>query len=227
MSEPVAATAASLVLVLRPTPAGSDERSAEQIRRALSERTGRRVLVAHLDQGDPSLHEVLDRLRGDAVASVTLVPLTVPDDRYLVSWIGRAVANWRETRSDERDVRITASPSSVPGLTAALAELVDAGTAPITSSPAAFRSPSWSVLEIPERHLFVCRGPRCTAHGAGPAHRAVSEAARRGSSTQVTPTGCLGPCNLGPLVVEHPGGTWHQQVSSDTAARLGAPGPDV
>jgi hypothetical protein len=172
-----------------------------------------------LEHAEPTIHEVLDAAAAAGTDDVLVVPLAVPDDRYLATWIGRAVANWQETRGHQLDVRITGGLSSLPAVVDAVAGLADTRGRPITAAPAGFRSPAWSVLEIPDRHLLVCRGPRCTVYGAGATHRALAEATR-GTTTQVTPIGCLGPCNLGPLVLDHPGGQRHQQVDPHRAAEL-------
>lgn len=162
---------------------------------------------------------MLDDLAAHAVAAVLAVPLAIPDDRYLATWIGKAVANWRETRGYHLDVRIADGPATLPAVAGAVAGLTATEGDPVTASPAGFRCPAWSILQVPDRHLFVCRGPRCAVHGAGPTHRALAEAVR-GTTTQVTPTGCLGPCNLGPLVIEHPAGTWHRHVDPARAAQI-------
>lgn len=208
-----------LLLVARPTPSGVDVRSLGRLAAAVAVRTDRHVRVAHLDQAEPTIHDALDTAVAAGTSDVLVVPLAIPDDRYLATWIGRAVANWRETRGHDLDVRITDGLGALPAVADALAGLAETEGRPITAAPAGFRSPAWSVLEIPDRHLLVCRGPRCTAYGAGATHRALAEATR-GTATQVTPIGCIGPCNLGPLVLDHPGGHWHQQVDPERAAEL-------
>ncbi|WP_067542419.1 (2Fe-2S) ferredoxin domain-containing protein [Nocardia crassostreae] len=187
------------VLVARPTPSGVDIPAVEALARACG------IGYALLDQGEPTIHAVLDNAVAEGVP-VTLVPLAVPRDRYLETWIARAVANWRETRAADLDVRITESIDKA----AEFAEVVrtrmrDEG-APVTASPRAFRSPAWS--EIPEHtaHILVCRGPRCTVYGAGELHRTLT---RDHPDALVTPTGCLTPCNLGPLYITYPDGEWH------------------
>lgn len=59
-------------------------------------------------------------------------------------------------------------------------------------------------------------GPSMHCYGAGATHHALSKAVR-GTDAIVTPTGCLGPCNLGPLVIVQPDGTWHRQVDENRA----------
>ncbi|HLU55242.1 MAG TPA: CbiX/SirB N-terminal domain-containing protein [Pseudonocardia sp.] len=208
----------------RPTPAGLDERSLRAFVAAVAERTTGPVRAAYLDHGEPSIHSALDEVAAAGVDDVLLVPLAVPADRYLVTWMAKAVANWRATRSHRVEIRISDGLTTLPAVADAVAALSTAEGRPIAASPAGFRSPAWSVLEIPERHLLVRRGPRCTVYGAGATYRALAEATR-GTSTQVTPTGCVGPCNLGPLVIDHPDGAWHQHVDPDRAGRLASQVP--
>ncbi|GEL17550.1 (2Fe-2S) ferredoxin domain-containing protein [Pseudonocardia asaccharolytica] len=213
-----------LLLIARPTPSGVDGRSLRSLAAAVADRTDQPVRLAHLDQAAPSIHTALDETVAAGAAQVIIIPLAIPDDRYLATWIGRAVANWRETRHRALDVRIAAGLSCLPAVAEILARLGRTEGIPITTAPSGFRSPAWSILQIPDRHLLVCRGPRCTAHGAGATHRALADATR-GSTTQVTPTGCLGPCNLGPLVIDNPAGRWHQAVDPTTATQLVRPVP--
>ncbi|WP_433497085.1 hypothetical protein ACQP1K_19210 [Sphaerimonospora sp. CA-214678] len=210
----------TLLLVARPTPAGVDGRSLRSLAAAVTDRTDQPVRIAYLDQADPSVHAALDDELAGGCEAVLIIPLAIPDDRYLSAWIGRAVANWRETRNRDLDIRIAPGLSSVPGTAELIARLGASDGAAITTSPSGFRSPAWSVMQIPNRHLLVCRGPRCTAYGAGATHRVLSESTR-GTTTLVSPIGCLGPCNLGPLVIDNPAGRWHQAVDPAKAMELG------
>lgn len=209
-----------VVLVARPAPAGIDHRSVAGLADAVRPTIADPVHVAHLDQASPSVPDVLDDALAAGIGEALLVPLAVPADGYLTSWLARTVANWHETRIPAAlDVRISDGLATAPGLVAAVVDIASGAGTAITASPAAFRSPAWSVIPAHSRHLLVCRGPRCTAYGAGATYRALSRAAR-GTDTLVTPTGCFGPCNLGPLVVEHPGNTWHRNVTEEHAPRL-------
>ena len=158
-----------VLLVARPTPSGTNERGLAALAAAVAQRVPGPVRVAHLDQDEPTVHDVLDEALADGTPAVTVVPLALPPDAYLTNWIGRAVANWRETRAGAERVEIGLAPplATTDPLADAVAALADAPTTAITASPAGFRSPAWSVLEIPDRHLLVCRGPRCTVYGAG------------------------------------------------------------
>lgn len=210
-----------VVLVARPTPSGVDERSLAALAAAVTEVLGAPARIAHLDQADPSVAAVLDEIAELAGPQddVVLVPLALPADPYLRQWIARAAAHWCETRASELLVRLGPPPVTAPGMAEVIAELARGDATPVAVSPAAFRSPAWSVREDPARHLLVCRGPRCTVYGAGATHRALAAAAK-GQDVLVTPVGCLGPCNLGPLVIDNPAGDWHESVDADRAGEL-------
>lgn len=213
-----------LLLVARPTPSGVDERSLARLAAAVAARTDRPVRTAHLDQADPSVHAALDEATTDGVREVLIVALALPDDRYLTGWIARAVAHWRNSRDSTLDVRVSASLTDHDGLADLIAG-IESGH-PVTAGPRGFASPAWSELETYHRHLLVCRGPRCTVYAAGPTHRALADATRDDPGVLVTPVGCLGPCNLGPLVVDHPTGQWHTGVDPAGAARIAATGAE-
>lgn len=165
--------------------------------RRCSGRHRRDVRVAYLDVSSPSLHEELDRAHVDDVDKVVLIPVAVPRDRYLLTWTSKAVANWRETRIDaELEVTLHESETLEGAVAAQLIDELDSAGKPITASPASYRSPAWSVIEQHDRHLLVCKGPRCMAYGAGPLHRAMSAAAK-GTSAKVTGTGCLSRATWG------------------------------
>ena len=216
-----------VVLVARPTPSGVDARSLAGLAAAVAATVADPVRVAHLDQAEPSIHDVLDEGVRDGADVALLVPLAVPADAYLRTWIGKAVANWRETRAPlSLDVRLAGDLTASAGAAAAVAALTAGEGEEITASPGSFRAPSWSELPGHDRHLLLCRGPRCPAHGAAATQRALTAATRDDPRTLVTPIGCLGPCNLGPIVIETPGrdpeGTWHQRVDPGAAAGLAA-----
>lgn len=184
------------ILVARPTPSGVDIPAVAALARACG------IDYALLDQDEPTIHTALDA----ADRPVTLIPLAVPRDRYLETWIARAVANWKETRARDLDIRITESiDTATEFIDVIRTRMRDEGTA-ITASPRAFRSPAWSHIPEHTAHILVCRGPRCTVYGAGELHRNLR---RDHPDALVTPTGCLTPCNLGPLYITYPDGEWH------------------
>ncbi|GAB4587091.1 hypothetical protein [Nocardia sp. IFM 10818] len=87
------------VLVARPTPSGVDLTAVAALARACG------IGYALLDQGEPTIHDVLDEAAA-AEVPVTLVPLAVPRDRYLETWIARAVANWHALPAPAIDAEV-------------------------------------------------------------------------------------------------------------------------
>ncbi|MDI6104764.1 CbiX/SirB N-terminal domain-containing protein [Actinoplanes sp. NEAU-A12] len=182
------------------------------------------VRACFLDGAEPSLHAALDTAVAEAAGDVLLVPAHLPPDRYLDTWIRRAIAHWRQTRGDDLPIAVTAPLAGQPALADAVAQAIAGAHAPLTGNPGPFRSPSWSQITRHRRHVLVCRGPRCTAYGAGDVAAALGDRLaehRLGDDdVLVTATGCLFPCNLGPLVVVHPDDTWYTGVDPHTAVRI-------
>ncbi|MCG7633485.1 (2Fe-2S) ferredoxin domain-containing protein [Gordonia McavH-238-E] len=209
-----------IVVVLRPTVSGLDEASAVAMVDRLRARSARDVGLAYLDISTPTVHDELDRAAGDGLSAVNLVPVAIPRDKYLVTWTKRAVANWRESRSGVGlDISII-EPDIAGAVVADLADAIERVPAEdIRVSPASYHSPAWSVIEDHDRHVLVCKGPRCMAYGAGPLHRQLT-ATSKGTPTKVTGTGCLSPCNLGPLAIVNPAGEWYGRLEPAHAVDL-------
>nr|WP_269205298.1 (2Fe-2S) ferredoxin domain-containing protein [Motilibacter aurantiacus] len=181
------------------------------------------VTACFLDGAEPSLHAALDGCVRHRAAEVVVVPATA--DGYLAQWAARAPAHWRERAGADGPPVLVAPPvAEQPGMLEALASAVAGAAEAPPVSPAGFRSPAWTVLPRPRTHLLLCRGPRCTAYGSGDVLRALSQVTRdRGISEveiMITPTGCLTPCNLGPLAVAYPVGRWHTGLSPEQAAAV-------
>jgi len=83
----------AVVLVVRPTPAGLDQRAVRRLADEVAARTPSPVGIAHLDHAEPSLHDVLDDIAACRTRSALVLALAVPADRYPVTWIATAVAD--------------------------------------------------------------------------------------------------------------------------------------
>ncbi|MFI5495862.1 (2Fe-2S) ferredoxin domain-containing protein [Actinoplanes sp. NPDC051859] len=180
------------------------------------------VRACFLDGAEPSLHAALDEVPPDD--DVLLVGAHLPPDRYLDTWIRRAVAHWCTTRDRRPRIALSAPLSTQPALIRAVVEAAAGPSVPLGGNPGPFRSPAWSQLTTHRRHVLICRGPRCTAYGANEVAAALSgrlaELGLGDDDVLVTATGCLAPCNLGPLVVVHPEDTWYERVDADSAVRI-------
>jgi (2Fe-2S) ferredoxin len=84
---------------------------------------------------------------------------------------------------------------------------------------------SWSRLPPFRCHVLLCQGPRCATRGAGDlwAHfeaRLQTEGLRPDEEILVTRTGCLFPCNRGPVMVVYPSATWYGALSEEAVTQV-------
>jgi NADH-quinone oxidoreductase subunit F len=72
-------------------------------------------------------------------------------------------------------------------------------------------------------HILVCTGTGCTSNGSLRTRDALlAELKRRGleHEIEVVETGCMGRCDLGPVLVVHPDGTFYKNVQAADAPGL-------
>ena len=187
-----------------------------------AEATGVPVRACFLDGAEPSLHAALDAVPEHG--EVLLVATHVPPDRYLDTWIRRAVAHWRTTRGRQARILVAAPLATQPALVTAVCDAITGERTMLDGNPGPFRSPAWSQITRHRRHVLVCRGPRCTAYGADHVAATLGNRLKEhglgDDDVLVTATGCLFPCNLGPLVVVYPDDTWYERVDAGLAVRI-------
>ncbi|MFI6763108.1 (2Fe-2S) ferredoxin domain-containing protein [Micromonospora sp. NPDC050417] len=188
---------------------------------------GEPVRACFLDGAAPSLHDALDAAQAAGALEIVLLPTHLPPDRYLDVWLRRAYGDWAATRTDTApppQVSVGPPLATQPSLVTAVVTALRQPMTPLSGNPGPFRSPAWSTITGHRRHVLVCRGPRCTAYGAS--HTADALAEHLGAQglgdddILLTQTGCLFPCNLGPLVVVHPDDVWYTHVDQDLVGRI-------
>ncbi|HOP52783.1 MAG TPA: NAD(P)H-dependent oxidoreductase subunit E, partial [Synergistales bacterium] len=72
-------------------------------------------------------------------------------------------------------------------------------------------------------HVLVCKGTGCTASGSGSVYDALKEELeRRGLDKEVmlVETGCHGMCEMGPIVVVYPEGSFYCRVTPEDVPEL-------
>ncbi|HHY62449.1 MAG TPA: NADH-quinone oxidoreductase subunit NuoF [Bacillota bacterium] len=78
-------------------------------------------------------------------------------------------------------------------------------------------------MEFYRAHVLVCGGFPCVAAGCravrGEIERSVKEHGLE-REVRIVETGCLGPCDLGPIVVVYPEGTVYSRVSVDDVSEI-------
>nr|WP_281353680.1 (2Fe-2S) ferredoxin domain-containing protein [Phytoactinopolyspora mesophila] len=223
-------------MVGRALGAPTAEQTLADLATRLSHHLDMSVRPALLDHGERSIHSALDECRADGASDVVVLPAQVPRDRYLETWARKAVAHWMEPSAttdmepgaqdpgEQMRVRFGAGVSEAAEMVAALAAAASGPSRPVTESPDAFRSPNWSEITAHRRHVLVCRGPRCSAHGSAGVAKALATALRSreqdDDAVLVTQTSCLVPCNLGPIVVVHPEDVWYTNLDPDAVQRI-------
>jgi (2Fe-2S) ferredoxin len=164
--------------------------------------TGARL--AFLQGGEPSLTRLLDELHADGVTQVRLEPVSTDDLTYARSWVGRVAAHWHRQQVDP--------------------PVLHFGSRTITGREAPLSSPAWERPPAHRHHLLLCRGPRCSARGSDATYRALVGAVVEHGLTDddvlMAQTGCLFPCNHGPVAVVHPDGAWYGPLTPDDTDRL-------
>ena len=189
----------------------------------------RAVRYAFLEQGKPALPAVLEECLAAGARRLLVVPGLVPMDRTLRWWLPLALRDWLRAHADA-DVEVALAPPLGDS-----AHLADAFSAAVADAHAHMdvrddptlgeRRRSWSHLPSHRHHVLLCNGPRCTLENA-PAlweyfEAKVKECKLRGKQrVMMARTGCLYPCDLGPIMVVHPDGTWYGGVDEAAVDRI-------
>jgi len=160
--------------------------------------------LAFLQGGEPTLTHVLDVLHAEGVRDLRLEPVSTDDLTYARSWVGGVAGHWHRQQVDPPTIRF--------------------GERTITGREASLSSGPWDRPPAHRHHLLLCRGPRCSARGSDATYRALVGALVEQGLTDtdvlMAQTGCLFPCNRGPVAVVHPEGAWYGPLNPEGADRL-------
>jgi (2Fe-2S) ferredoxin len=192
--------------------------------------TARFVTAAFIDGGSPALPDALERCAAQGVERVLVVPVYLPTDRNLDNWLSRVIRRWLHHQPESGfTVHMTTPLGDAPELAEAAASLVSRYVTspgePLSANHANPNSPEWSVIPPHTYHVLVCRGPRCNTAGAGETAQALKQQLRAKNmgddEVLVAQTGCLFPCNLGPVIVVYPDGVWYGGLTETAVVRIG------
>lgn len=187
--------------------------------------TERPHMLIRLEDMGKSLFEALDEMRRGGARLIRLQPIGLPFPESLLAWLPGVLAHWN-SRPVNADIEVRLGPEpSGTGLGPAhmLRALLDAPSAPVADVPPALGKPGWENPPNFDFHLLVCTGPRCTMRDAASlSHVLKAECAEAGIAKRclTTTTGCIYPCNKGPVVAVYPQGDWFRVPDRAAARRL-------
>lgn len=188
--------------------------------------TGRYCLVtgAFIDQGAPHLSKALAQCLDAGAQRIVVVPAFVPVDRTLREWLPKILRRWTKKQHIGRDVEIVLAQAigDHPALGAAVAA-VAAGAENASDvrmdAPLKDRANLWTEIPAHQYHALLCAGPRCTTLGAMDLWAYLHQRLRvagileEPGGVATVRTGCVSPCNLGPMMVVHPDDCWYGALS--------------
>jgi (2Fe-2S) ferredoxin len=194
---------------------------------AAVEATGRyaHVRPAYVDHGAPSLPRSLGEVVALGARSILVVPAFVPIDLSLRRWLPKMIRRWtRKVRLDGVRVAIADPPGLGTGfgdLVAAHARASEEAPDVCDGAPERDVADQWFGVPAHRHHVLMCTGPRCNSLGSMEGwdylRRRLDDGGLHGSPDGVLAvrTGCLYPCNWGPMMVVHPGGHWYGAVTPE------------
>lgn len=181
-----------------------------------------KVVGAFVDRGAPSLPDALQMCAESGAREITVLPVFLPGDTGLERWLTKVIRRWYETWSGDRlELQLLSSPAGGSGWSEAVKAALR--EAPLTHSNVVLLPTegwqtdpdNWSHVPPHRYHLLVCRGPRCTARGADALWQHLADRLAREDRVENTQgaltvsTGCLYPCNRGPILVVYPDNVWY------------------
>lgn len=207
---------AEAVLFVVSAPALSDG-AMKRLTAAVTSGVRAPVRLIRLEETGPNLIGALDELRAQGHRSIRVQPFGYPFPESLLAWIPGVLADWR-TRGENADTALfvgTDPGRDVDTLAQHAAALLmsDQPVKSVETVRPSLGKPGWNMPPDFEFHMLVCTGPRCAIHGAASfVHMLKEELAAVGISDRclTTRTGCIYPCNKGPVLALYPHGHWYR-----------------
>lgn len=181
-------------------------------------------MLIRLEGTGPNLPQGLDALSNSGARHILVQPLGMPFSESMLAWLPGAIAKWQDNKTVEIALGRTAGTSldviaaSVAWALQHAGEAIPVrGTTPSLGKRGRQHPPDFT------HHLLVCTGPRCHYRDAASLLDALKdETARQGISGDclTTRSGCLFPCNQGPMVALYPRGEWYRLPDRDSVRRF-------
>lgn len=183
--------------------------------------------LVRLEEEGPSVFEALDALRADHCRTIHVVPIGFPFPENLLVWLPGILASWSE-RPENAGIELTLAresnknPELIEHIVQKSISQAELGKDIKVVKPS-LGKPGWNNPPDFDFHLLVCVGPRCQIHGSSPFLQLLQGAIRRAGLQNrclITRTGCIYPCNKGPVLVLYPHGDWYQLADEQSLSRF-------
>lgn len=179
--------------------------------------------VVRLEHSGDNMFDAIEDAVNNGATRIVLRPVGIPFSQSLRKWVPNAAADWL-AQNPERNIKLFFANDLDEDveLLKLIANRPYQGQ-PIEPKIDGINGKGWDTPPTFEHHLLVCTGPRCHMRGSfGILDPLKKEIARAGISTKclVASTGCLFPCNNGPILVHYPKGDWYQLQSETDVAQF-------
>lgn len=181
--------------------------------------------VARMEGAEAGPMSALDELVRNGARAILVQPVGLPFSDSLGAWLGGALGHWLE-KNPAIDLALAQDQAASEDVLAVVAAktLSHAHAARrVSADEAGLDNPGWQDPPPFRHHLLVCSGPRCSYREAGSVKDAlVDELKHHGiyDDCLIALTGCLYPCNQGPLVAVYPAGHWYRLSTPEDVARF-------
>lgn len=173
--------------------------------------------VVRMEGAGESAMQALDVLVADGARDILVQPVGLPFSDSLMAWLPGALGHWqRDSAIAGLSVRLAADQIGDAAVLKTIAETAIKradGAIAVDVETGSVDGKGWDEVPPFTDHLLVCTGPRCTYRRSGLLRDVLNrELTRQGvmRQTLVATTGCLFPCNNGPVIAHYPAGRWYR-----------------
>jgi len=201
------------------------QRRLNQLQQMTAERAPCPSMLIRLEGTGPALPNALDALHEQGYRRILIQPMGMPFTESLLAWLPGAAATWLAGH-DDVDIAIGPESSSSHAVVALAVDDAFANSAdakPVRGTRPSLGKPGWQDPPDFAHHLLVCTGPRCHYRDAASLlHALKEETSRQGVANDclTARTGCLYPCNQGPMVALYPKGEWYRLPDAQSVRRF-------
>lgn len=181
--------------------------------------------VARMEGAEAGPMSALDELVRDGARAILVQPVGLPFSDSLGAWLGGALGHWLKKNPTISLALAQDQAASEEVLAAVTAKALSHAHAArrVSADEAELDNPGWQEPPPFRHHLLVCSGPRCSYREAGSVKDTLVDALKRHGihdNCLIALTGCLYPCNQGPLVAVYPAGHWYRLTTPEDVARF-------